>query len=62
MEKCSIWKPKPNNKTLYTRLPPMEGTAERNNIQGDIRILLGKECEEEKMMRFLREIGMFEEI
>ena len=32
------------------------------NIQGDIRTLLEKDCEVEKMMRFLREIGMFEEI
>ena len=47
--------PKPNNKTLPTRLPPMD-EQQKHNIQGDIRTLLGKDCEE-KMMRFLREIG-----
>ena len=31
------------------------------NIQSDIRTQ-GKDCEVEKMMRFLREIGIFEEI
>ena len=47
---------------LHTRLPPMEGQQNKHNIQGDIRILLGKDCEVEKIMRFLREMGMFEEI
>ena len=32
------------------------------NIQGDIGTLLGKDCKVEKVMRFLMEIGMFEEI
>ena len=41
---------------------PNRGTAEKNNIQSDIRTLLGKDCEMEKIMRFLREMGIFEEI
>ena len=40
----------------------MEDSRKKHNIQGDIRTLLGKDCEVEKMMRFLREIGIFEEI
>ena len=57
-----MWKPETNNKTLPTRLPPMEGQQKKHNIQGNIRTVLGKECEVEKMMRFLWEIGMFEKI
>ena len=41
-------------RALPTRLPPVKG-------QGDIRSLLEKDCEME-MMRFLRKIGIFEEI
>ena len=41
----------------------MEGQQKKKqNIQGDIRTLLGKDCEMEKIMRFLREIRMFEKI
>ena len=40
----------------------MEGQQKKHNILDDIRTLLGKDCEVEKMMRFLREIGIFEEI
>ena len=36
--------------------------AKEHHIQSDIRTLLGKDCDVEKMMRFLREIGLFEEI
>ena len=61
MRKCSMWKPEPNNKTLPTSLPQWRGTRKKHNIQGDIRTLQGKDCEVEKMMRFLREMGMFEE-
>ena len=37
-------------------------SRKKHNILDDIRKLLGKECEVEKMTRFLREIGLFEEI
>ena len=40
----------------------MKGIGKKHNIQGDIRTLLGKDCEVEKIMRFLKGIGMFEEI
>ena len=56
-----MWKPEPTNKTLLTRLPPMD-SRKKHNIQGDIEALLGKDYEVEKMMRFLKEIRTFEEI
>ena len=62
MQKCSMWKPEPNNKTFPTRLPQWRDSRKKHNIQGDIRTLLGKDCEVEKKMRFLREIGMFGEM
>ena len=60
-----MWKPEHNNKTLPTRLPPMDqwrDSRKKYNIQGDIKTLLGESCEVEKMMRFLKETEMFEEI
>ena len=41
--------------------PQWRDSRKEHNIQGDIRTLLGKDCEIEMMMRFLRE-RMFEEI
>ena len=40
----------------------MENSRKKYNIQGDIRTLLGMDCEVEMMMRFLRERGIFEKI
>ena len=51
-----------NNKTLPTRLPLWKDSRRKYNIQGDLRALLGKSCEVEKMMRFLKETELFEEI
>ena len=62
MQKYSTWKPETNNNTLHTRLPPIEEQQKKYNIQGDIRTLLGKDCEVEKIMRFIKGIRMFEEI
>ena len=39
-----------------------KNSRKKHNIQSDIRTLLGKDCEVEKIMRFLNGIGMFEEI
>ena len=50
-----MWKPEPNNKTW-------RNSRKKFNIQSDIKTLLGKDCEVEKMMEFFREIGIFEEI
>ena len=42
--------------TLPTRLPPIERDSRKKyNIQGNIWTLLGKNCEVEKMIRFLKE-------
>ena len=42
---------------------PSGGTAKRNTISRvDIKVLLGKDYIVGKMMRFLREIKMFEEM
>ena len=62
MQKCNIWKPESNKYTLPTRLSLInEQQKKKHNIQGDMT-LLGKDCEVEKMMTFLREIGIFEKI
>ena len=42
--------------------PQWRDSRVKYNIQGDIRTLLGKDCEVEQMMKFLKEIGKFEEI
>ena len=62
MRKCSMWNPETNNKTLPTKLPLIEGQQKETNIQGIIRKLLRRDCEVKKMIRFLWEIRMFEEI
>ena len=54
--KGSMLKPEPNNKTLPTRLPQWRDNRKNHNIQGDMRTLLGKECEVEKM-RSLKGLG-----
>ena len=51
-----MWKPEPNNKNC------LQDCRKKHNIMGDIKTLLGKECEVKEMMRFFREIGLFEEI
>ena len=50
---------------ITRRLLPMEGqqdSRKKYNIQVDIRTLLEKDCEAEKIMTFLNGVGMFEEI
>ena len=49
-----------NNKTLPTRLPQWRDSRKKYNIQGDIRALLGKNYEVEKMMRFHMETDVEE--
>ena len=62
MWKCSMWKPENNNKILPTRLPQWRDNRKKHNIHGDIGTLLGNDCEVDKIMRFLKGIGMLEEI
>ena len=40
----------------------MKGQQKNYNIKGDIKTLLGRNCEAEKVMRFLVDIKIFEEI
>ena len=61
MRKCIMWKPEPI-KYFLQDYPKWKDSRKKYNIQGDIRSLLGKDCEVEKMMRFLKETEMFEEI
>ena len=42
--------------------PQWRDSRTKHGIQGDIRALLGKDCEVEQMMKFLKEIGKFKEI
>ena len=42
--------------------PQYRDSRKKSNIQGDIMTLLGKNCEVKKVMKLLREMGMFEEI
>ena len=44
-----------NNKTLPKRLPQWRDSRKKYSIQDDIRAILGKSCEVEKKMRFLKE-------
>ena len=62
LQKCSMRKPNTNNKTLPTRLPQWRDSRKKYNIQGYIEAPLGKNFELEKMMRFLKETEMFEEM
>ena len=55
-------KPNTNNKALPTKLPQWRDSRKKYNIQGKIGALLGKNCEMEKIMEFLKETEMFEEI
>ena len=49
-------KPDTNNQTLASGVPTMEGHQKKKyNIQGDIRMLLGRDCDIEKVMRNLKD-------
>ena len=47
---------------MTIEVPPIEGPREKYNIQSDIRTPVERDCEVEKIMRFLIKIEMFEEI
>ena len=61
MNKCDMWKPKTDNQILPPGVPPME-KEKKNNIQDDMKILLERGGEVEKMMRFPNEIEIFKKI
>ena len=62
MRKCSMCKPETNNKTLPKRMPQWRDSRKKYYIQGDLRKILRTDWDVEKMMKFLRDIGMFEEM
>ena len=62
MEKSSMRKPDTYNQTLLSGVPPMEGHHKKYNIKSDMKVLQGQDCEVEKIMMFLKEIGVFKEI
>ena len=49
-------------KNCLLNCPQKRDSRKKYNIQGDIRALLRKDCEMEKIIRFLKETEMFEEI
>ena len=42
MQKCNMWKPENNNKTLPTRLPPIEGQQKKIQYPGWNKETTGK--------------------
>ena len=55
-------RPETNNKTCLQDCPQWRDSRKKYNVQGDLRTAMGKDCEVEKIMRFLKETEMFEEI
>ena len=62
MHECDMWKLETNNQTLSPRVPLLKSQQKKRNIQGNTKTLLGSDCEVEKVMRFLKDIEIFEEI
>ena len=54
-------KPETNNQILPPGVSPMDNKI-KYNIQGDIKTLLERDCKVEIVMKFLKDIKMFEEI
>ena len=62
MHKCGMWKPETDNQTLRPEVPSMKEQHKKYKIHDNIKTQLGKDCEVEKVLRFLNEIQIFEEI
>ena len=58
-----MWKPDTNKQTLPhgVSVLPMVG-HQKNHILKNIRMLLGRDCKVENVMRLLKDIGVFKEI
>ena len=61
MQKCIMWKPEPNNKTLPTRMPPMEQQKEIQYPEWH-KDITGKGLWSGEDMGFLIEIDVWENI
>ena len=57
-----MWKSDADNLTLSQGMPPMRGKQKKYNIRSDIKALLVKDCEVEKIIMFLKDLYLFEEI
>ena len=60
MQLHTMRKPENDSETLSAGMPPME--RRKHDVEGDIEKVLGKDCEVGKVMRFLKEIKMYEKI
>ena len=49
-------------KPCLQNCPQWRDSRKKYNMQSDIKTLMGKDCEVKSIMRFLKRIGMFEEI
>ena len=50
MHKCGMWKLDTDIQTLSCGVPPMEGQQKKHNIHSDIKMLLRKDYEVEKIL------------
>ena len=62
MNKFGIQKPETANLTFSPGVPHWRDRGKNYNIQDNIKTLLGRDFEVEKVMRFLKEVGVFKEI
>ena len=62
MHKCGMWEPETNNRKLPPGVPQWKKIRKKHKIQWVIKNITGKSCEVVKIMRFLKEIKIFEEI
>ena len=62
MHKCNMQKPDTGNQTLPRGVSPMDEQQKKYNIGSDIKTLLGKDCKVEKIIKFLRDVDIYEEI
>ena len=42
---CGMWKPETDNQALSLCVLSLEGQQKKYNTQGDVKTLLGKDCE-----------------
>ena len=62
MPKCGMYKSDTKNQTLPHGMPQWRDKRKKYNVLSDVRILLGRDCEVEKVMRYFKNIRMFKKI
>ena len=58
MHKCGMWKPDTDNQTLLQEVPPVEGQQKKIQYPEQCKMLLGRDFEVEKIMKFLNKINI----